>query len=62
MPRFVGEEVGLHPLWVLFSFFAGIHLLGIIGVAIALPSAAVLSEICKFLFQEIRQKQFFKAA
>lgn len=61
MPRFVGEEVGLHPLWVLFSFFAGIHLFGIVGVAIALPSAAVLSEICKFAFQEVRKKSFFKA-
>lgn len=59
-PRFVGGEVGLHPLWVLFAFFAGIQVYGIIGVAIAIPCASVLAEISKFAINMFRKQTCFK--
>ena len=59
-PRFVGGEVGLHPLWVLFAFFAGIQIYGIIGVAIAIPCASVLAEISRFVINRFRKQACFK--
>ncbi|MFN3862397.1 MAG: AI-2E family transporter [Roseateles sp.] len=40
-PRFVGERIGMSPLMVIFALLAFGHLLGFIGVLIALPLSAV---------------------
>ena len=59
-PRFVGGEVGLHPLWILFAFFAGIQIYGILGIAIAIPCAAVIAETVKYVAKTIRSNIYFK--
>lgn len=41
-PRLVGERVGLHPLAVIFALLAFGHVLGFVGVLIALPLSAVM--------------------
>lgn len=41
-PRLVGERIGLNPLAVIFALLAFGHLLGFVGVLIALPVTAVL--------------------
>lgn len=41
-PRLVGERIGLNPLAVIFALLAFGHLLGFVGVLIALPLSAVL--------------------
>jgi predicted PurR-regulated permease PerM len=41
-PRLVGEEVGLHPVWLIFSLFAFSYLLGFVGTLIAVPLAAAV--------------------
>ncbi|MBV5296605.1 MAG: AI-2E family transporter [Rhodoferax sp.] len=41
-PRLVGERIGLHPLAVIFALLSFGHLLGFVGVLIALPLSAVL--------------------
>ncbi|MDD2810565.1 AI-2E family transporter [Rhodoferax sp.] len=41
-PRLVGERIGLHPLAVIFALMAFGHLLGFVGVLLALPLSAVL--------------------
>ncbi|MBL8330525.1 MAG: AI-2E family transporter [Rubrivivax sp.] len=40
-PRLVGERIGLNPLAVIFALLAFGHLLGFVGVLIALPLSAV---------------------
>lgn len=40
-PRFVGERIGLSPLMVIFALLAFGHLLGFVGVLIALPLSAL---------------------
>lgn len=40
-PRFVGERIGLSPLMVIFALLAFGHLLGFIGVLVALPLSAL---------------------
>ena len=41
-PRLVGERIGLNPLAVIFALLAFGHLLGFIGVLIALPVSALI--------------------
>ncbi|OIP18182.1 MAG: AI-2E family transporter [Comamonadaceae bacterium CG_4_9_14_3_um_filter_60_33] len=41
-PYLVGERMGLHPVAVIFALLAFGHLLGFVGVLIALPLSAVL--------------------
>jgi predicted PurR-regulated permease PerM len=41
-PRLVGERIGLNPLAVIFALLAFGHLLGFVGVLIALPVSALL--------------------
>jgi predicted PurR-regulated permease PerM len=38
----LGERIGLHPLAVIFALLAFGHLLGFVGVLVALPASAVL--------------------
>ena len=41
-PWLVGDRIGLHPVAVIFALMAGGQLLGLVGVLIALPVAAVI--------------------
>jgi len=41
-PRLLGERIGLHPIAVIFALLAFGHLLGFVGVLMALPASAVL--------------------
>ena len=59
-PKLVGKNTGLHPLLVLFSFFAGIQVKGIIGVLLAIPLTTVLQNLLYFALSKVRASQFFK--
>ncbi len=41
-PKLVGDKVGLHPVWIIFSLLAGGSLFGFLGVLIAVPVAAII--------------------
>jgi predicted PurR-regulated permease PerM len=59
-PRFVGKRTGLHPLWILFSFFAGIQLGGIVGALAAIPLTAVVRNLLKLAIDKFRASQAYK--
>lgn len=44
-PRVIGQQVGLHPLVVIFAFLAGYQVLGLWGMLIAAPVAASIKII-----------------
>lgn len=46
-PKILGENVGLHPLTVVFVLFAGGELYGLLGMLLAVPVAAVLKVMAK---------------
>jgi predicted PurR-regulated permease PerM len=46
-PRFVGQKVGLHPVWLIFALFAFSYLLGFVGTLIAVPLAAALGVLVR---------------
>ncbi len=47
IPYFVGDRIGLHPVWVLFSLLAGGVLFGFVGILFALPTAAALGVLVR---------------
>ena len=51
-PRLVGDKVGLHDLWIIFALMTGGSLFGFVGVLLAVPTAAILGVIIRFLIGE----------
>ncbi len=51
-PKFVGENIGLHPVVVIFAVMAGGHLFGFFGILLALPAAAVLSVFLRHFYAD----------
>lgn len=47
-PRLIGQNVGLHPVWVMFSLFAFGLLFGFVGVMIAIPAAAAVGVLVRY--------------
>ena len=42
-PKIVGDRVGLHPLWIIFSLMAFGHVMGFFGLLLAVPVAAAIA-------------------
>ncbi len=51
-PKLVGDRIGLHPVIVIFAVAAGGQLFGFFGILLALPVAAVLSVLVRFLYNQ----------
>src|SRR5260370_26549747 len=47
-PKFVGERVGLHPVWLIFAMFAFGYLFGFVGLLIAVPLCAAIAVVLLF--------------
>ena len=58
-PRFVGENIGLHPVAVIFAVLAGGQLYGFIGILIALPVAAVVMVLIRELIQRYQHSTYY---
>lgn len=48
-PKLVGDRVGLHPVWMIFALLAGGALFGFLGVMLAVPAAATIGVLVRFL-------------
>lgn len=59
-PRFVGNEIGLHPVAVIFAVLAGGHLFGFMGVLLALPVSAILMVLARFGLQHYYQSRYYQ--
>lgn len=59
-PRFVGERIGMSPLMVIFALLAFGHLLGFVGVMIALPLSAVAAVAVKRLHKAYLASSLFR--
>jgi predicted PurR-regulated permease PerM len=61
-PKLVGDRVGLHPVWIMFSLLAGGTLFGFTGVLIAVPVAAVIGVVARYLVGRYRASTFYRGA
>lgn len=50
-PRFVGQKVGLHPVWMIFALFVFSYLFGLVGTLVAVPLAAAVAVLVRFAVQ-----------
>ncbi|MBR1825726.1 MAG: AI-2E family transporter [Alphaproteobacteria bacterium] len=58
-PKFVGENIGLHPVWVMFALLAGGVLLGLLGMIIAVPVAAIIGVLLRFLIEHYKKSAIY---
>jgi predicted PurR-regulated permease PerM len=61
-PKLVGHRVGLHPVWILFALITGVKLMGFLGILIAVPTAAVLGVLIRFLVRQYRSSSMYRDA
>lgn len=47
-PRLLGEQVQLHPVWLMFALFAFGSLFGFVGMLVAVPLAACIGVLVRF--------------
>jgi len=59
-PRLIGTSVGLHPVWVIFSFFAFGFLFGFVGLIIAIPAAAAIGVLVRYGLARYRQSPIYR--
>lgn len=58
-PRLVGDKVGLHPAWIIFSMLAFASLFGFVGVLVAIPSAATIGVLVRFIIGEYKKSRLY---
>jgi predicted PurR-regulated permease PerM len=59
-PRLVGASVGLHPVWIMFSLLAFGALFGFTGLIVAVPAAAALGALMRFLTRRYRASAIYR--
>jgi predicted PurR-regulated permease PerM len=58
-PLLVGDRIGLHPVAVMFAVLAGGQLFGFLGVLLALPSAAVIAVILRYMHERYKDSTLY---
>lgn len=58
-PRLVGDSVGLHPVWLLLALSVFGALFGFIGLLVAVPLAAALGVVVRFLNATYRSSRLY---
>ena len=58
-PKLVGDRIGLHPVTVIFAVLAGGQLFGFLGILLALPAAAALNVLVRYLHQRYRSSELY---
>ena len=59
-PKIIGEKVGLHPVMIFLALFSAGTLFGFFGVLFAIPMAAVLGVIVRFLITLYKRSSYYK--
>ena len=59
-PKIVGEQVNLHPVWLIFALFVFGYLMGFVGMLIAVPLAATIGVLVRFLLEQYLKSDIYK--
>ncbi|RTK92130.1 MAG: AI-2E family transporter [Rickettsiales bacterium] len=59
-PKIIGNKIGLHPLWIMFSLFAAANLFGIAGIFFALPAAGIIKVCFSHLVDYYRSSELYR--
>lgn len=58
-PMLVGDRIGLHPVAVIFAVLAGGQLFGFLGILLALPVAAVIAVILRYMHERYKDSSLY---
>ncbi|WP_155955327.1 AI-2E family transporter, partial [Rhodomicrobium udaipurense] len=58
-PNIVGNQVRLHPVWLLFALVAAGYLLGFTGLLISVPLAAVIGVLVRFAIRKYQESEIY---
>lgn len=58
-PRFLGDRVELHAVWVIFALFAGGAAFGFVGILLAVPAAATIGVLARFWLRRYMQSSLY---
>lgn len=58
-PKLVGDRVNLPPVWIIFALFAGGVIAGFTGIIIAVPVAASIGVLVRFLIDRYKDSVFY---
>lgn len=59
-PKIIGDKIGLHPLWIIFSIFACGSLFGFIGIFFAIPIAGVTKILLFNAIKLYKSSRFYR--
>ncbi len=59
-PKLVGGSVGLHPVWLLIALSVFGSLFGFIGMLVAVPVAAVLGVVIRYIMGQYKKGRLYK--
>ena len=59
-PLLVGDKIGLHPVAVIFAVLAGGQLFGFFGILLALPVAAVIMVILRYIHDRYKDSHLYQ--
>ena len=59
-PKLVGSSIGLHPVWLILALSVFGSLFGFVGMLVAVPVAAVIGVLTRFLINEYKAGQLYK--
>lgn len=59
-PKLVGKSVGLHPVWLMFALSVFGSLFGFVGMLVAVPVAASIGVVARFIIAQYRQGRLYK--
>ena len=58
-PYLVGTKVGLHPVWLMFALLAFGFLFGFVGLLVAVPVAAAIGVLTRFLLRQYMASPYY---
>jgi predicted PurR-regulated permease PerM len=60
IPRFIGQKIGLHPVWIIFALLAAGTWFGFMGILLALPITATLGVIARIILNWYVETPFYR--
>lgn len=61
-PKLMGDQVGLHPVWLMFALLAAGSLFGFVGLLLAVPMAAVIGVLVRFALKQYLSSSLYLGA
>ena len=59
-PKIVGDQVNLHPVWLIFALFVFGYLMGFVGMLVAVPLAATIGVLVRFGLSQYLESDIYQ--